>query len=82
MEMKRPLPESYWVVPGHLLAGEYPAVFEAEQTRQRIDALLEAGFDKPGRTRTSCLMKPKSTKWRQLIFDSPSGILVCPLLHR
>lgn len=43
--MDRPISESYWVIPGRLLAGEYPGKFEAEQTRQRIDALLEAGFD-------------------------------------
>lgn len=44
-EPKRPIPESYWVEPGRLLAGEYPAHFNAEMTRKRIDALLEAGFD-------------------------------------
>ena len=43
--MDRPLSESYWVVEGRLLAGEYPGKFEPEQTRQRIDALIEAGFD-------------------------------------
>jgi len=42
---KRPLPESYWVEPGRLLAGEYPGQFEGELTRRRIDALIEAGFD-------------------------------------
>lgn len=28
-----------------MLAGEYPGHYEAESTRKRIDALLEAGFD-------------------------------------
>jgi rhodanese/phosphatase family protein len=41
----RPIPESYWVEPGRLLAGEYPGQFNGESTRKRIDALLEAGFD-------------------------------------
>ena len=41
----RPLPESYWVEPDRFLAGEYPARFETESTRQRIDSLLQAGFD-------------------------------------
>jgi len=41
----RPIPESYWVEPDRLLAGEYPAHFDTEKTRKRIDALLEAGFD-------------------------------------
>jgi rhodanese/phosphatase family protein len=39
------LPESYWVLPGRLLAGEYPGRFEAEETRRRMEALLEAGID-------------------------------------
>jgi len=42
---KRPLSESYWVEPDKLLAGEYPANYNTEVTRKRIDALLEAGFD-------------------------------------
>ena len=41
----RPIPESYWVEPGRLLAGEYPGRFDGESTRKRIDALLEAGFN-------------------------------------
>jgi protein-tyrosine phosphatase len=43
--MKRPIPESYWVEPGRLLAGEYPAQFNNELTRRRIDALIQAGFN-------------------------------------
>lgn len=42
---RRPIPESYWVEPGRLLAGEYPAHFNSEMTRKQIDALLEEGFD-------------------------------------
>jgi len=41
----RPLPESYWVEPDRFLAGEYPAKFETEFTRKRINALLQAGFN-------------------------------------
>lgn len=41
----RPIADSYWVEPGRLLAGEYPGGYTSESTRQRIDALLEAGFD-------------------------------------
>lgn len=40
----RPILESYWVVPGHLLAGEYPGLSTAELTRKRIDAFIEGGF--------------------------------------
>ena len=41
----RPIPESYWVVPGRLLAGEYPGQVNHELTRKRMDAFIEAGFD-------------------------------------
>ena len=44
-EIHRPLLESYWVLPDRLLAGEYPGEPDAERTRKRIDALIEAGFD-------------------------------------
>jgi predicted protein tyrosine phosphatase len=44
-EIKRPIPESYWVEPDRLLAGEYPGQYSAESTRRRIAAFLEAGFD-------------------------------------
>lgn len=42
---ERPIPESYWVVPGRLLAGEYPGVYETEATRKRVDDFLQAGFN-------------------------------------
>ena len=44
-ELQRPLRESYWVVPGQFLAGEYPGKFDEEPTRKRLDALIEAGFN-------------------------------------
>lgn len=44
-DLQRPIPESYWVEPGHFLAGEYPGQYEAELTRKRVDALIEAGFN-------------------------------------
>lgn len=44
-ESHRPIPESYWVEQDRLLAGEYPARFEPELTRKRLDALIEAGFN-------------------------------------
>lgn len=45
MVLKNNLPyaESYWVVPGKIIAGEYPGVSEEEKTRKRIQALLKAG---------------------------------------
>jgi hypothetical protein len=44
-ETDRPIPESYWVLPGRLLAGEYPGQYQEEATRRRLEALVEAGFD-------------------------------------
>ena len=44
-EINHPIPETYWVEPGRLLAGEYPGRYDEELTRKRIDALIEAGFD-------------------------------------
>lgn len=41
----RPISECYWVEPGRLLAGEYPGTGNDEVTRQRIEALIEAGLD-------------------------------------
>ena len=40
-----PLPNSYWVEPGRILAGEYPAGASEEATRDRLQRLLEAGID-------------------------------------
>lgn len=44
-ELLLPLPETYWVEPGRLLAGEYPGGEGDFQTRKRLDALLAAGMD-------------------------------------
>ncbi|MBK7452656.1 MAG: dual specificity protein phosphatase family protein [Anaerolineales bacterium] len=40
---KIPIPESYWVEENRFLAGEYPATYGIESTRQRMDLFLEAG---------------------------------------
>lgn len=37
------LPDSYWVEPGALLAGEYPGSHEEAESAARLDALREAG---------------------------------------
>jgi len=38
-----PLPDSYWVVPGRLLAGEYPGAREDAQARRQVRRLLWCG---------------------------------------
>ncbi len=40
-----PLPNSYWVLPGRLLAGEHPAGPTPEATRERLGRLLSAGIE-------------------------------------
>ena len=54
----KPIPDSYWVVPAKFLAGGYPGSSQGngELARQRMAALMEAGFDtfidltRPGET--------------------------------
>lgn len=38
-----PYPNSYWVEPGRLLAGEYPGAFIATVARRKLRLLLDAG---------------------------------------
>src|SRR5262245_62531714 len=39
-----PIPETYWVIPGQLLAGEYPGDTDDRLTEKRLVALLDAGI--------------------------------------
>ena len=41
----RPLPNSYWVVPGRLAAGEYPGAKDPVEATVRLRTLLRAGID-------------------------------------
>ncbi len=41
----RPLANSYWVIPGTLLAGEHPAGLSEAETRSRLEGLRQAGID-------------------------------------
>ena len=41
--MKRPIPYCYWVVPGKLLAGEYPRYLDEESSREKVRKLTDAG---------------------------------------
>jgi hypothetical protein len=43
--MDRPLPNSYWVIPGRLLAGEYPSGVDFTDSRARLALLIGAGID-------------------------------------
>jgi hypothetical protein len=39
----KPDPNTYWVVPGKLLAGEYPGAPDSEEARRRLRKFLAAG---------------------------------------
>jgi hypothetical protein len=41
--LSRPFPNSYWVVPGQFLAGEYPYAADSEKGREKVISLLKAG---------------------------------------
>jgi len=45
MEVVPPLPNTYWALPGLLLAGEHPSGPTPEVTRQRLGTLLAAGIE-------------------------------------
>jgi protein-tyrosine phosphatase len=38
-----PITDSYWLVPGRLLAGEYPGAITDKETRRRLRSILDAG---------------------------------------
>jgi ADP-ribosylglycohydrolase len=42
---RAPLPNSHWIEPGRLLAGEHPSGPDDKTTRKRLDKLLAAGID-------------------------------------
>ncbi|HET7922171.1 MAG TPA: hypothetical protein VFM15_05395, partial [Gammaproteobacteria bacterium] len=41
----KPLAESYWVIPGKLLAGKHPGGKNLKELERRLGPLLDAGFD-------------------------------------
>jgi protein-tyrosine phosphatase len=42
-QLPKPDPNTYWVVPGKVLAGEYPGAFDSEEARRRLRRFLQAG---------------------------------------
>ena len=43
-DRERPIPDSYWVVPGRLVAGEYPGARDDAEARGKLRRLLDAGI--------------------------------------
>jgi hypothetical protein len=67
----RPLPNSYWVIPGRLLAGEHPAGAVAGETSARLQALRRAGIDcyvdltEPGEQPEYSHLLPQGAEYRR-----------------
>jgi hypothetical protein len=38
-----PITDTYWLVPGRILAGAYPGAIKDEETRRRLRSILDAG---------------------------------------
>lgn len=43
-DLSTPIPNSYWVQPGRLLAGEYPGSMSRAEAMERVQRLLQAGI--------------------------------------
>lgn len=46
MKIERPLPNTYWVIPNRLLAGEYPGDTDEMEARRRLERLDHAGIER------------------------------------
>ncbi len=44
MEKVLPFERSYWIIPGKLLAGEYPASINESETQKKLDSLVTVGI--------------------------------------
>lgn len=42
--MHTPIPDSYWLIEGQLLAGEYPGGQDDDEARRKLEAMLAAGI--------------------------------------
>lgn len=45
IDLPRPIPDSFWVIPGKFLAGEHPTYWSDKLSNQQLGAFLQAGFD-------------------------------------
>lgn len=75
--LDRPLPSSYWVIPGRLLAGEHPSSLDSAEARARLGRLRVAGLNyyidltEPGeRPDYRHLLAKRAEYWRSAIIDS------------
>ncbi len=75
--MDRPLPNTYWVIPGRMLAGEHPAGADRAESCARLARLQGAGIDsfvdltEPGEMPAYRHLLPKGTGYlRSAIVDT------------
>jgi hypothetical protein len=74
----KPIPESYWVLPGQFLAGEYPGLrYDEFGTRQRLTAFINAGFD----TFIDLTCEGERPAYLPLL-EEEAGLYEHPLFHR
>lgn len=45
MRLNVPFPDSYWVIPGQFLAGEYPGAADEQAARRKLRALIYVGVN-------------------------------------
>ena len=75
---KRPLPNSHWVEPGRLLAGEHPTGTGLRATRKRIGKLVDAGIDcfidltEPGELESYEPLLEKAARGREIALPAPA----------
>lgn len=73
--MNRPLPNSYWVIPGRLLAGEYPIGGDYTDARARLALFREAGVNyfidltEPGELPAYRHLLPVHTKYQRFAIE-------------
>lgn len=72
-----PIPGSYWVVPGRLLAGPYPGSWDEAATRERLRQLLEAGV-----TFVVDLTEPREHDAYLLLLSTEAAALGRRITHR
>ena len=77
-DSNHPIPESYWVEPGRFLAGEYPGRYDAEQTRRRLDALIEAGVD----TFIDLTRENENIPYESILYEQSQAYEMEPQYHR
>lgn len=44
MENTLPFERSYWIIPGKLMAGEYPAAPDETESYKKLDGLIRVGI--------------------------------------